>query len=66
MASGDNKPVKIALEGSTIVREIENADLSREVQAYKKMGVTALFTSDMAVYINNNIPFNGNDKIALA
>ena len=65
MATGSNKPVKVALEGQTIVREIENADMSREVQAYKKMGVTALFTSDMAAYIDNDLDFNGAADINL-
>ena len=59
LPSGGAKPVTIVLEGQTIVREIENADMSREIQAYKKMGVGALFTSNMAVYIDNEIPFNG-------
>jgi hypothetical protein len=37
--TGSEKPVKIALEGSTAVRERENDDWSREIQTYKKMGV---------------------------
>lgn len=51
--SGADKPVKIALEGQTIVREIENnGDMSREVQAYKKMGVGAMITNNICVYRN--------------
>lgn len=65
MASGAKKPVQIAFEGQTIIREIENADMSREVQAYKKMGVTALFTSDMAVYVDNALDYNGAAPIDL-
>lgn len=49
---GNDKPVKIALEGQTIVREIENADMSREIQVYKKMGVAAIITNNICVYRN--------------
>lgn len=49
---GNDKPVKVALEGQTIVREIENADMSREIQVYKKMGVAAIVTNNICVYRN--------------
>lgn len=49
---GADKPVKVAFEGQTIVREIENADMSREVQVYKKLGVGALITNNICVYRN--------------
>lgn len=39
MPTGTEKPVKIAFEGQTAVREHENADWSREIQTYKKLGV---------------------------
>ena len=35
------KPVKIAFEGSTLVDERSNADWSKEIQVYKKLGVAA-------------------------
>ena len=50
-AGGDNKPVKIAFEGDTHVREVEsNHDWSREIQVYKKVGVVALMTNNICVY----------------
>jgi hypothetical protein len=51
----NEKPVKIALEGATAVREVENEDWSREVQAYKKVGVGALITNNICVYINSSL-----------
>ena len=53
--TGADKPVKVALEGQTIVREIENADMSREVQVYKKMGVGAIITNNICVYRNTSL-----------
>lgn len=52
---GNDKPVKVALEGQTIVREIENADMSREIQVYKKMGVAAIITNNICVYKNTSL-----------
>lgn len=53
--TGADKPIKVALEGQTIVREIENADMSREVQVYKKMGVGAIITNNICVYVNQSL-----------
>lgn len=53
--TGAQKPVKIAFEGNAIVREIENADMSREVQIYKKLGVTAIITNNICVYRNTSL-----------
>ena len=49
-SGGDIRPVKIAFEGDTIVDEFKNADRSREVQVYKKVGVIALMTNNICVY----------------
>ena len=46
----NEKPIKIALEGATAVREVENADWSREIQVYKKLGVGAIVTNNICVY----------------
>ena len=46
----DGKPVKVALEGESIVDEFVNADRSREVQTYKKFGVALITSNDMFVY----------------
>lgn len=53
--TGADKPVKVAFEGQTIVREIENDDMSREVQVYKKLGVGALITNNICVYRNTSL-----------
>lgn len=52
---GNDKPVKVAFEGQTIVKEIENADMSREIQVYKKMGVAAIITNNICVYRNTSL-----------
>lgn len=56
-AGTDGKPVKIALEGQTCVRESENEDWSRDIQVYKKMGVATLgaYNNNMCVYTNTNL-----------
>jgi hypothetical protein len=54
-ASGVEKPVKIAFEGSTIVDEYVGYDRSREVQVYKKVGVRAIFSNDFCVYDNYSL-----------
>lgn len=52
---GTAKPVKVAFEGATIVKEYENKDLSREVQVYKKVGVAAIMTNNICVYQNTSL-----------
>ena len=49
-AGGDTRPVKVAFEGATMVSERENADWSKEIQVYKKVGVVALMTNNICVY----------------
>jgi len=54
--SGNEKPVKIAFEGETIVEDYKNrGDRSMEVQIYKKMGVVAIFTPNICVYENTSL-----------
>ena len=48
----NDKPVKVAFEGQTLVDERKNADWSREVQVYKKLGVAAIVTNNICVYRN--------------
>ena len=57
-SGGDTKPVKIAFEGNTIVDEYVNADRSREIQVYKKVGVVALMTNNICVYIDEALKDN--------
>ncbi len=55
-SGGNDKPVKIAFEGNSLVREIEsNADWSRELQTYKKVGVGAVITNNICVYRNTSL-----------
>lgn len=54
--SGVEKPVKIAFEGQTAVREIDgNDDWSRDMQTYKKFGVAILTNPSICVYKNNSL-----------
>ena len=48
----DGKPVKIAFEGNTIVDEYNNKDRSREIQVYKKVGVTAILANNICCYVD--------------
>ena len=52
---GNDKPVKVAFEGQTLVDERKNDDWSRDVQVYKKMGVGAIITNNICVYINASL-----------
>ena len=55
-AGGDTRPVKIAFEGTTHVREVEaNHDWSREIQVYKKVGVVAMMTNNICVYEDTSL-----------
>lgn len=54
--SGAEKPVKIAFEGQTAVREIaDNDDWSRDMQTYKKFGVAILTNPSICVYKNTSL-----------
>lgn len=53
--TGAEKPVKIAFEGQTIVDEFKNYDRSREIQVYKKMGVSTIVTNNICVYVNSTL-----------
>lgn len=52
---GNDKPVKIAFEGQTIVDEYTNYDRSREIQVYKKLGVVAMMTNNICVYEDTSL-----------
>jgi hypothetical protein len=49
---GADKPVKIAFEGQTLVRELEQYDWSKHIDVYKKIGVGAVVTNNICVYQN--------------
>lgn len=52
---GTVKPVKVVMEGSTIVDEYVNKDRSREIQVYKKVGVGVVMTPDICVYVDTEL-----------
>jgi hypothetical protein len=52
---GNVKPVKIVMEGQTIVDEYTNKDRSREIQVYKKVGVGVVMTPDICMYVNTDL-----------
>ena len=54
-AGADSKPVKIAFEGGTIVDEYTNYDRSREIQVYKKVGVTAMLANNICAYADTSL-----------
>ena len=57
--TGAEKPVKVAFEGQTAVREHENADWSREIQTYKKLGVAVYnINPGICVYKNTALSIN--------
>lgn len=54
--SGAEKPVKIAFEGQTAVRDVtDNDDWSRDMQTYKKFGVAILTNPSICVYKNSSL-----------
>ena len=52
---GDSKPVKIAFEGATHMKESENDDWSRDIQVYKKVGVVAMMGNHICSYIDTTL-----------
>jgi len=59
-AGSNEKPVKIAFEGPTAVKEVENHDWSREIRVYKKFGVATLITNNICVYRNTSLSIGGS------
>jgi hypothetical protein len=52
---GADKPVKIAFEGQTLVKDVDNDDWSKEVRVYKKIGVGTIVTNNICVYQNTSL-----------
>ncbi len=52
---GDERIVKVAMEGDTIIDDYKNADRSMEIQVYKKFGVAVLNTNYYCVYRNTSL-----------
>lgn len=59
--TGAEKPVKVAFEGQTAVREHENADWSREIQTYKKLGV-AVYNVNPGICVYRNTSLQTTNK----
>jgi hypothetical protein len=53
--STNEKPIKIAFEGTTAVKDVDNEDWSREIRVYKKFGVATLITNNICVYQNTTL-----------
>lgn len=53
-----DKIVKVALEGRTMMKDLDNRDWSKEIQVYKKMGIAMVNdTPFVGIYEDTNIPF---------
>lgn len=61
MPAGNEKVVKVVLEGPTQVRDFENRDNSLEVYAWKKMGCAILQHNNWAIYQNTHITDTSDD-----
>lgn len=56
LPTGQDKVVKIAIEGQTQIYDAVNRDQSIEINAYRKMGCAILAYNNWGVYKNSNIP----------
>ena len=59
---GAEAPIKVAIEGTTLMKETEHDDWSRDIQFYKKMGVAAIVYNDICVYVNTALTFDPDDN----
>ena len=51
----DTRPVKVAFEGTTHMRERENEDWSRDIQVYRKVGVGVMMTNNIFSYVDTSL-----------
>lgn len=51
-SGAQEKPIKLGFEGDTVIRDVQNADWSFEIQLYKKFGVTLIHTNHFGIYRN--------------
>ena len=54
-SGGDDRPVKVAFEGTLHMRERENEDWSRDVQLYQKVGVGVIMTNNLCSYVDTQL-----------
>ena len=52
---GAEKPIKIAFEGDTLIKEEDNDDWSKSIHFYKKVGVAAIINNDICVYKDDSL-----------
>ena len=52
---GAEKPIKIAFEGDTLIKNEDNEDWSTSIHFYKKVGVAAMINNDICVYKNTSL-----------
>lgn len=48
----DSKPVKVAFEGDTLVKNHDNDDWSTDIMVYKKVGVTCMLANNICCYVD--------------
>ncbi len=52
----NTKPVKIAFEGNTLVKDLDNrGDWSSEIHVYRKVGVVAMLSNDICCYVDTSL-----------
>ena len=52
----ETKPVKVAFEGGTLVREVDsNHDWSKEFHVYKKVGVVCMMANNICSYVDSSL-----------
>ena len=49
------KPIYVAMEGNTLMKEHENDDWSRDIQVYKKVGVVAMLNNSICYYYDSSL-----------
>jgi hypothetical protein len=55
LPSNEERFVKLGFEGQTIIEEVKNADMSMEMQMYKKYAILILTTNNVGVYKNTSL-----------
>ena len=48
-------PIKLGFEGDTVIRQLQNADWSFEIQMFKKFGITLIHTNHFGIYENTSL-----------
>ena len=55
IATNETKIVKVAFEGSTIVRDNENADMSIDFESYRKFGIAIVYSNYYSMFRNTSL-----------